>query len=214
MFMRLFRSLMPKEEGFIEHFVAHSGRIVAAADVLTALMAADQKDRSARFAELTAIEKEADAISRRTIVAVHRAFITPFDRSDIHALSNALDDTVDLIEEVAQAADLYRIDSFSPYMRDLGKLIQDAARLIVELTPLLTNISGNAPQIVTLCERVSKIESAADDVLLKAMSDLIAEKPDTIDFLGRKEVYELLEAVTDRCDDVADVIEGIVLDHV
>lgn len=214
MFMRLFRSIMPKEEGFIEHFVAHSERIVAAADALAALMASDGKDRAARFGELAAIEKEADAISRRTIIALHRAFITPFDRSDIHALSNALDDTVDLIEEVSQSAALYRIEVFSPNMRELGGLIQSSARLIVELTPLLTNISGNAQQITTICEKISKIESAADGLLLKAMSDLIAEKPDTIEFLGRKEVYELLEAVTDRCDDVADVIEGIVLDHV
>lgn len=214
MFMRLFRSIMPKEEGFIEYFIAHSERIVAAADVLAALMASDGKDRAARFDELAAIEKEADAISRRTIVALHRAFITPFDRSDIHALSNALDDAVDLIEEVSQSAALYRIEDFSPNMRELGSLIQSAARLIVELTPLLTNISGNAHHITTICEKISKIESAADDLLLKAMSDLIAEKPDTIEFLGRKEVYELLEAVTDRCDDVADVIEGIVLDHV
>lgn len=214
MFMRLFRSLMPREERFIDNFIAHSDRIVAAADGLAALMAAGQNDREARLAELSAIEKQADVITRQTIVALHRAFITPFDRSDIHALINAMDDAIDLTEEVAQHAALYGVEDFSPRMRELGRMIQEAARLITELTPLLTNISANAERINALCEKVSKIESQADVVLRDALSDLIAEAPPTITFLGRKEVYELLEAVTDRCDDVADVIEGIVLDHV
>jgi hypothetical protein len=212
--MRLFRSVMPREERFIENFVAHSGQIVAAADALAALMAAGRNEQGDCFTRLSAIEKQADVITRQTVVALHRAFITPFDRSDILALINAMDDIVDLTEDVALHAALYRVEEFSPQMRHLGAMVQQAAQLIGELTPLLASVSANAEQINGLCERISRIESDADVVLRESLFALIGEKPDAIDFLGRKEVYELLEAVTDRCDDVADVIEGIVLDYV
>lgn len=214
MFMRFFRSLMPKEERFVERFVEHSDCIVAAADALTALMTADESDRPARFRELSTIESQADVVARQTLVGLHRAFITPFDRSDIHTLSSALDDIVDLIEEVAVRADLYQVSHFDPRMCQLASMIQEAARLVADLVPMLHDIGGNSERINGLCERISKIEGEADDVLRQALSELIRERPETIVFFGRKEVYELLEAVTDRCDDVADVIEGIVLDHV
>lgn len=214
MLMRLFRLLMPREERFVEHFAAHAQRMVAAADALASLMTAGPGDRPARFDEVCAIEGEADTITRQTIVALHRAFITPFDRSDIHALITALDDAVDLMEEVAQHAALYRVEEFSPRMRELSALIQKAARLLAETMPLLTDITRHAERITSLCDQVGRIESEADRLLRLALSELISQHPDPIVFLGRKEVYELLETVTDRCDDVADVIEGIVLDHV
>lgn len=213
--MRLFRYLMPKEERFVDHFAAHAGRMVAAAGALRGVMSApDAGARAEKFTELSTIESQADAIARETIVALHRAFITPFDRSDIHALSTALDDAVDLIEEVAQQAELYNVTEFSPGMRELGVMIEDAAKLLAEVIPLLSEINRNAERINGLCQRVGEIESEADHVLRRALSELIRQQPDPITFLGRKEVYQLLEAVTDRCDDVADLIEGILLDHV
>jgi hypothetical protein len=212
--MRLLRFLMPKEEKFVDHFVAHSAMIVAAADALAAMMAADEKDRPARGREVSEIERNADRIGRQTIVALHRAFLAPFDRSDIHALSKALDDAVDLIEGVVLGAELYQVVEFDQHMRGLATMIQEQARLVAEVTPLLRNITGNADRISALCEKISKVENEADRALRLAMMDLVAERPDTIGFFGRKEVYDLLEAVTDSCDDVGDVIEGIVLDQV
>jgi len=214
MFMRFFRSLMPKEERFVDRFVAHSGFIVAAADALAAMMAADEGARQARCDEILAIEGEADVVARQTVFALHRAFITPFDRSDILALSKSLDDAVDLIEEVVLGAALYRVTDFDRHMRDMAAMIQDSARTVAELMPLLHDITGNAERIRALCEKVSKLESKADVALRDALSEMIAARPDIVTFLGRKEVYELLEAVTDSCDDVADLVEGIVLDHV
>lgn len=213
--MRFIRYLMPKEERFIEFFSAHAGCIVTASVALRAMMKATTADeREKHFREVCRIEGEADMVARETMVALHRAFITPFDRSDIHALSSALDDAVDLIEEVAQHAALYRVTSFSPVMLEMCTMIEDGGRLLTEAIPLLTNISRNAERINTLCERVGRIESEADHVLRRALSDLIAQEPPPIEFLGRKEVYELLETVTDRCDDVSDLMEGILLDHV
>ncbi len=212
--MRLLRFLMPKEEKFIDLFCQHSKLIVAAADALAAMMAADQKDRPARGREVMDIEKQADSVTHQTIVALHRAFITPFDRSDMHALSKALDDAVDLIESVVLGAELYQVVEFDQHMRDLTGMIQETSLLVAEVMPLLKNISANAARINALCEQISKIEGRADDVLRAGISDLVSQRADAITFFGRKEVYELLEEVTDSCDDVADVIQGLVLDHV
>lgn len=214
MVLRLFRALMPKEERFVEHFTAHAHRLVAASDALAALMAATGDARELRMADLGTIEREADAITHETMLALHRAFITPFDRSDIHALINALDDAVDLIEEVGQHAELYRVTEFTPHMHDLAVVIQNSARLLCEVMPLLTNIGRNADRINGLCDQVGRLESDADVMLRDSLSDLIARSPEVIAFLGQKEVYERLEEVTDRCSDVADIIEGIVLDQV
>ncbi|PKU24837.1 DUF47 domain-containing protein [Telmatospirillum siberiense] len=214
MFMRVFRSLMPKEERFVDHFMSHSGYIVAAADALAAMMAPDQPDRPARGREVCEIESAADGVARQTLIALHRAFITPFDRSDILALSNALDEAVDHVEEVVLHAALYKVSDFDAHMRLLTGQIQQAARLVAEMMPLLRDIPGNAERIRTMCESVSKIEGDADEALREALSDLIELRPDTITFFGRKEVYELLESATDSLDDVADVIEGLVLDNV
>jgi predicted phosphate transport protein (TIGR00153 family) len=212
--MRLFRKLMPREGRFVEHFVAHVDRMVAASDALLAMMEAAPAEREERFRRLCAIEGEADAVTRETIIELHRAFITPFDRSDIHALINSMDDAVDLMEEVGQDAALYQVKEYSRRMREFAVMIQEAARLLATIIPMLNNISRNAERIIATCDEVGKIEGRADRLLRDALADLIAEKPELIDFLGRKEVYEKLEAVTDRCADVADVIEGIVLDQV
>lgn len=214
MALSFIRTLMPKEERFVAQFAAHAERLVAASEALTSMMQAPANEREARFEEVCTIESQADAVARETLVSLHRAFITPFDRSDIHALSTALDDTVDLIEDVGRHALLYRIERFSPRMLELAGLIEAGAKLLAETMPLLSNVNANAERINGYCEKVGFIESDADRVLHRALSELIAERPETIEFLGRKEVYEMLEAVTDRCDDVADLIEGILLDHV
>jgi Phosphate transport regulator (distant homolog of PhoU) len=214
MALKFIRSLMPREERFVANFAAHADRLVAASAALIAMMKASPEEREARFKEVCEIESQADTIARETLVALHRAFITPFDRSDIHALITAQDDTVDLLEDVGHHALLYRLDHFTPRMLELAELIQTAAKLLAEAIPLLTDVNRNVERINVLCERVGRLEDDADRMLHQGLSELIAERPETITFLGRKEVYEMLEAVTDRCDDVADLIEGILLDHV
>lgn len=214
MALKFIRALMPKEERFVEQFSAHAGRMVAAAQALAVMMTAPTEEREARFNDVADIERQADVIARETVIALHRAFITPFDRSDIHALISAQDDALDLVEEVAQRAILYRVELNDPHMLELAEMIDKAARLLVECFPLLVDINRNAERINGLCQQVGRIENEADTVLRRALSDLIERRPDVTVFLGCKEVYELLESVTDRCDDVADLIEGIVLDHV
>lgn len=214
MALSFIRSLMPHEERFVANFTAHADRLVAASGALIAMMQAPPEDRRARFDDVRTIESQADTIARETLVALHRAFITPFDRSDIHALITAQDDTVDLIEDVGRHSLLYKIDQFSPHMLELARLIEDGAKLLAEAIPLLSDVNRNVGRINILCEKIGHIEGEADEVLHRGLSELIAQRPETITFMGRKEMYEMLEAVTDRCDDVADLIEGILLDHV
>lgn len=115
--MRLLRFLMPREEKFVDRFVDHSKLIVAAVDALANMMNAEPGDRAEYGLAVSRFEREADVITKQTIVAPHRAFITPFDRSDVLSLIKALDDAVDLIEEVVLGAELYRVTEFDPHMR-------------------------------------------------------------------------------------------------
>lgn len=211
--LKLIRSLMPKEERFIDFFTAHAQCMVEASKALTAMLNAKESEVESAFVHIKTAETKADGVGRQTIVALHRAFITPFDRSDIHLLTTALDDTIDLIEDVGQHTLLYKVQ-FDDHMRALAAVIEEGALALSELMPLLSSINKSAKDINALCQKIGSLESKADKILRTAMSELIAERPDTISFIGRKDMYELLEAVTDRIDDVSDQIEGIVLDHV
>ncbi|CAO3427907.1 DUF47 domain-containing protein [Azospirillum doebereinerae] len=214
MLLRAFRSLMPKEERFVDQFVEQARHIVAAAAALEAVMDTPPAERPQRVAALKKVEKDADHIAKDAGRDLHRAFITPFDRSDILSLINALDDAIDLMDEVPRHAGLYGITEFDAPMRKFVTLIRQQADLLVELMPLLGAIARNADRIGQLCDRLSELEDQADDILRDALQALIAERPDMIAFLGRRELYEMLEAVTDRCDDVGDLVAGITLDQV
>jgi len=211
--LRAIRSMMPKEERVIEQFVEQARHIVSAADALEAVMLAEPQERSDRTAALKRIEKDADRVAKEAGRGLHRTFITPFDRSEIQALINALDDCIDLMDAVPRHAALYGIDSFDTPMRRMAGIIRRQAALLMEVMPLLTSITTNADRILQICSQISDLEDEADEILRDSLKALIAERPEMITFLGRREVYELLEAVTDRCDDVGDLIEGITLDQ-
>ncbi|WP_448206991.1 DUF47 domain-containing protein [Azospirillum sp. sgz302134] len=213
MLLRAIRSMMPKEERIIEQFIEQARHIVAAAEALEAVMEAAPEDRPDRTAALKRIEKDADRVAKDAGRGLHRTFITPFDRSEIQALINALDDCIDLMDEVPRHAALYGIDSFDTPMRRMASIIRRQAALLVEVMPMLTAITGNAERILQVCSQISDLEDEADEILRDSLKSLIAERPEMIAFLGRREVYEMLEAVTDRCDDVGDLIEGITLDQ-
>jgi uncharacterized protein Yka (UPF0111/DUF47 family) len=214
MLLRAFRALMPKEERFIQHFIDLAQCLVEASTALEAVMTASAADRPERIKALSDIESRADGIAGEASRALHRAFITPFDRSDILALVNALDDAIDLMDEVPGHVGLYGIAEFDAPARAFAEQICRISRRLAEMMPLVGDIARNADRILHLCHQVSDVETEADAVLKQALQALIAEAPPMISFLGRRELYELLEAVTDRCDDVADLVEGIILDQV
>src|SRR5947209_57565 len=129
MVLRLFRALMPKEERFIDYFHEHAEKIVAAADTLHTMLA-DGKDISGRLRAICVKEGEADLITKKTLVALHKTFITPFDRTDIRELIVALDDTIDLIEETAQRIQIYNLTRFTPQMVEMAAAACRCAELL------------------------------------------------------------------------------------
>jgi len=213
MFFRLFRSLMPREERFVELFEAHSVKILEAARALEEMMA-EGADMNLHFHRITAIESEADKITRETLQALHRSFITPFDRDQIHKLITTMDNTVDGIEEVAQRVDLYGVRDFSQDMRELAAGISACAGLLVQAIPMLQQATRNADAINRLCEAIGQEESIADQRQRDGLRGLFASERDPVRLIARKEVYQRLEKVTDRFEDVANVVETIVIELV
>ncbi|WP_281196634.1 DUF47 domain-containing protein [Paramagnetospirillum marisnigri] len=204
---------MPKEERFVDLFVQHAAKVHAAAKELE-LMMADGADMALHFKQICAYEGEADALTRQTLQALHRSFITPFDRDQIHSLITTMDDTVDGIEDVAQRVDLYGVKSFTPDMQALATGIVECARLLCEAIPLLHEVTKNAEAINKLCDDIGRQESAADKRQHEGLRILFANEKDPVRLITLKEIYQRLEKVSDRFDDVANVIETIVIEQV
>ncbi len=213
MLLKLFRSLMPREESFLEYFSDHSQKIVEATAALHAMMASGT-DIEPHCHTIYTIEGEADVIARKTLLAIHRTFITPFDRSDIHGLITAMDDTIDLVEETAQRVELYEITEFTDEMKEMAESAHRCAMIIQKTIPLLAAINKHSNQINQFCVDVSKIEGQADRKMRHGLSKLLKSGPDPILFITLKEIYEVLESVIDRCEDVMDAVQGIVIEHV
>ncbi|HEY0835780.1 MAG TPA: DUF47 family protein [Azospirillum sp.] len=213
MFLRLVRAMMPREESFIGHFCDHSERIVEAATALHDLFD-HEGDPAAALERIVLAERAADAVTKRTLQAIHRTFITPFDRSDIHALITAMDDTVDLIEETAQRIVIYGVTDFTPEMRQMADAACRCAALLREAMPLLGAINRHVNHLNRASVEISRIEDETDELLRHCLRRLHAEEADPKRFVVLKEIYELLEQIIDHCDDVANVIDGVVIEHV
>ena len=211
--LRAFRAIMPKEDRFFDMFERHAQILVAGAGALGRLFDGDSiADSCKRIHEH---EKAADDVTRDVLVAVRRSFITPFDRSAITALTSAMDDAIDEMWQTAKAITLYKVDSFAPQMKEMAAFAGEAARLVAEAVPLMRNIGKNAARLHELTEAIVGLEGQADeryDSGLKALFE--AHGADrAMDFFVGREVYIHLEKVLDRFEDVADEIEGIVIDH-
>ncbi len=211
--MKLFQALMPKEERFIDYFRAHSEKIVAAAEDLHQMMVSGNDIQSHCLAIYT-MEGEADIITRDTLLAIHRTFITPFDRVDIHGLISAMDDTIDLVEKTAQKIEMYEITDFTDEMKQMSESARNCAVIISQTVMLLAAINKNSRQINEMCVKVSKIKGEADHLLRSGLTTLIKSEADPIIIMTRKEIYELIESVIDRGDDVMNFIQGIVIEQV
>jgi predicted phosphate transport protein (TIGR00153 family) len=210
--IRAFRSLMPREERFIERFSQHSQLIVPAAEAFRALMSGDGRAEE-HATKIGKLEEEADQITRDTVLAIHRTFVTPFDRSQILDLITALDDTIDLMKETGRRMLRYGI-GFTPEMQGMADCAVRAAIEIRDAMPLLNAIDRNAARLSLMSVAVRRIESEADDLLDRGLRVLFAGDTSPGHKLTVEKVYDLVEAVVDRCEDVVDVIDGIVVEQV
>lgn len=211
----MFGRLMPKEGKYFDLFNAHAELVVQGGKALTGLIAAlvDSPGRAAIHAEeIDTLERQADEITHSTLAQLHTSFITPFDRDEIHQLINGMDDILDMIQDVAESMTLYDIQRVPPEAKVLAEVTEQCCARVKSVVALLHSME-NAPEILKFCHEIAHLESDADRILREAMSKLFREEPDVRQVVKLKEIYELLETVTDRCKDVAGTIEAIVLEN-
>jgi uncharacterized protein len=212
MLMRFFRSLMPRDERFIERFSEHSKLIVPATEAFRALMSGDGRAEQ-HAVEISRLEDAADQITRETVLAIHRTFITPFDRSQILELITALDDTIDLMKDTGRRMVRYDV-AFTPEMQGMADCAVRAATEIRDAMPLLSSIDRSAGRLSAMSIAVRKIEAEADELMDRGLRILFAGDHSAGYKLTVEKVYDLVEAVVDRCEDTVDVIDGIVVEQV
>ena len=207
----MFARLMPREGRFFELFTAHAERIVEGSRELGAMLT-NFKDLEKHAQHIDSAEHAADKITRETITLLHTTFITPFDREQIHGLITAMDDVLDLIQDVAESVVLYDLRQVTPEAKQLAEICQMCCDRVQTAVHLLTNLK-QTEAILKTCQEIDRLESDADRVLRAAMSKLFRDEQDLKQLIKLRTIYELLEAITDRCEDVANLIEGIVLEN-
>ncbi|EIJ47264.1 phosphate transport regulator protein [Herbaspirillum sp. GW103] len=207
----MFGRLMPTEGKFFDLFNQHAELAVKCAKEMVALMT-NFDDLEIRVHAIEAVEKEADKITHNAIELLHKTFITPLDRDDIHQLITRMDDILDLLEDAAQTISLYDIKSITPEAKRLAELCLSCAEKVQAAVGLLSNMD-NSRQILAICQEIDRLESDADHVMRAAMSKLFRDEPDVRTLIKLKAIYEILETVTDRCEDVANIIEGIIVEN-
>ena len=210
-----FQKLMPKEERFFEMFDRHAVAVVAGAQALRAMMEGGEAiGRNCKI--VMERESEADNATRDVLIAVRRTFITPFDRGNIRVLITSMDNSIDQMQKTAKTIQLFEVKDFTPQMKEMADEIVLCAKLVQEALPLLRSISSEAVRLSSLTEQISKLEGQADelhDLGLKALYQANIGRSGLEFYIGN-EIYDHLEKVVDRFDDVANVMHGIVIEHV
>ena len=209
-----FQRLLPKTGNFFELFEAHAATVLAGAEA-TARLLGDGSASKEHIREIIEREHDADEITREVLRTVRQTFLTPFDRGAISDLIGSLDDTIDEMQAAAMAIDLYEITSFTPHMRDMAAIAVDAARLTAEAMPLLRDVARNGVRLHELTERLVRIEGHADTIHAEGLKVALKAhgSSDTLRFVVEREIYKHLERIVDAFEDVADQIDGIVIDH-
>jgi hypothetical protein len=212
-----FGKLLPREGNFFDLFNQHGGHIVEGARAFI-LMIQNYGDLSLRekyAGEVGHAERQADRITAEVNRLLHKTFITPIDREQIHGLINAMDDILDLLQDATETMSLYDVRTMTEDVLRLGDLSAKCCERVQHAVSLLPRISQveAAEAAIKTCEEIDKLESDADRVMRSAMSKLFREETDVRELIKLKAIYELLESISDRCEDVANLIEGVVLEN-
>ena len=207
----MFGRLMPTEGKFFDLFNQHADLCVKGAHEMVGLMT-NFDDLEMRTHAIESIEKQADKITYATVDMLHKTSITPIDRDDIHKLITRMDDILDLLEDAAQTVSLYDVKEVTQEAQKLAELCLACVQKVQAAVALLHNMD-NSRQILARCLEIDRLESDADHVMRAALSKLFREEPDERNLIKLKAIYEILEMVTDRCEDVGVIIEGIVVEN-
>lgn len=212
-----FGKLLPREGNFFEMFNQHADRIVEAARAFSQLVANynDPHLREQYNRDVDNAERGADRVTHDVNKMLHQTFITPIDREQIHKLINTMDDVADLIQDSAETMALYDVKTMTDDIKRLTEISVKCCERLAAAVKMLSTISDKhtAEAALKTCEEIDKLESDADRVMRSAMSKLFREEPDVRELIKLKAVYELLETITDKCEDVANLIEGVILEN-
>ncbi|MBN3787285.1 DUF47 family protein [Burkholderia sp. Ac-20353] len=203
--------LLPVENKFFDIFNTHAQHIVSAAGELQMLID-NLADTEMRMTNVEAAERAGDKLARDALEALHRTFITPIDRDEIHKLITTLDDILDLMEDVVTTVAVYDLKSVTSEASELAHIVTQSALQTQQAVKLLSDMKQSA-LILKACEEIDALETRADRVLRSATSKLFREEDDVKTLIKLKGVYDLLERITDKFEDVANIVEGIVLEN-
>jgi predicted phosphate transport protein (TIGR00153 family) len=211
-----FGKLLPQEGNFFGLFDQHAGFITEGARAFMLLVRnyADVELRERCAADVDSVERQADRVTAEVHRLLHRTFITPIDREQIFELINAMDDILDLLQDTTETLSLYDVRTIPDEVVRLGEISARCCERVQHAVSLLPRIRDvrNSEAAIKTCEEIDRLESDADRVMRAAMSKLFREEKDVRELIKLKSIYELLESVSDRCEDVANLIEGIVLE--
>lgn len=205
-------SLFPRSgTEFFDFFERHAGKTLQAARLLRDMLEAP-KDVERDAAQIKSIEHEGDEITHRTIEMLHQTFLTPIDRSDIHELISRLDDILDLIDSTAERIWLYQLRMVEPEAISLATVLINAVAEVQKAMTQLRNLTDRGG-IIRTCMEINRYENEGDQLIRKAVARLFNENDDAIHVMKWKEIYDYLEDAVDRCEDVANVLEGVALEY-
>jgi len=213
--MRFLSALMPRETRFFALFDRHGVLIVEGANAVVELVQhyGDTTRRAELIQRIGDIERSADKITHETVSVLHSTFITPFDRNDIHRLISGMDDILDLMQDAAESMHLFDIQTLPPASLQLAELLQ-ACSIRVQAGVALLKSMDDADKALALTEEIDRLESDADKVSRDGISRLFREEQDVRQLIKHKNVYEYLEDAIDKCQDVANVIESVIVENV
>ena len=209
-----FQRLLPQKGDFFGMFEAHAAALSGAAKALEQL-SSEGASLHDQLKTIQEYEHIADDVIRDMLKEVRKTFLTPFDRGSITSLIGAMDDAIDEMLAAARAIDLYELHELRPEMKEIIVHIVEAASLTAQAIPLLRDVSGNAARLHQLTERLVELEGEADDIHAAGLKRAFQEvaKTSSLEFAVAREVFKNLERVTDAFEDVANQIDGIVIDH-
>lgn len=213
-FNRIMSVITPRSDNYFTLFNNLADCAVRAAKVLAMMTAVSDKDKFEEyFADIRKIESEADEYTKEILLSLHKTYITPFDRREIRELAMGLDDIIDFMEDIPKSANIYGHSSFTPEMVALAQILLRASEKVRETVHMLSDMK-NAERILRNCEEINLIEGEGDHVMRAGMKRLFEEVSDARAIIRSKELYDLFEESIDSCQDVSDVIHGVVLERI
>ncbi|HEX4454559.1 MAG TPA: DUF47 domain-containing protein [Kofleriaceae bacterium] len=207
----MFGRFLPRETSFFDFFEQHAALTIEGTKEFLSMVTTGA-NVAAKCRRISDIEHETDTITHRCVEALHKTFITPIDRDSIHRLITRMDDIMDYVEAAAERIELYEISSMTSDVRDMSDVLHRSAQQ-VELAVRGLRTLKDTQQTLKLCIDINRLENECDAILRRSVARLFKEEKDPIMVIKWKEIYENLENASDRCEDVANIIEGVILEH-